>query len=166
MQSLVPMGSAGPVGLNLNIDLDGLLSKTWEKFLHLFGKDAESQNLKEWLNERTHIAFLDSRDVQCIGMHQPVLISDIYQPTRLVRDRPQVVTTPGNAYQGVGRKGRPREWEATEPETISVQKFLRQRQSSIVTAGPGWGKTTFLHWVFLDFLLRGGDHVFPMLIKL
>lgn len=159
-------GLAGVFTINLNVDVDQLLHKTWDRFLKLFGKDAESQDLKSWLDEHTRIAFLQSRTVQCIGMREPVLISDIYQPTRLVRERPQTVTTLRGDYEGSGKKGKSREWDAPEPEIIPVQRFWLQQQSSVITAGPGWGKTTFLHWVFLNLLLRESETVFPILITL
>jgi hypothetical protein len=159
-------GLPGLVALNLNVDLDKLLHATWQKFLKLLGKDAESQDLKKWLEERMRIAFLQARDVQCIGMHKPVLITDIYQPTRLVRERPQTVISARDDYPGGGKRGKAREWEAAEPEIIPAQRFLLQRQSSVVRAGPGWGKTTFLHWVFLNFLLRESTDVLPILITL
>jgi hypothetical protein len=89
-------------------------------------------------------------------MHDPILISDIYQPTRLVRERPKTVRSPKEK----------REWDAPEPEIISVNRFLLQRENSVITAGPGWGKTTFLHWVFLHFLLRDSENVLPLLITL
>lgn len=144
------------VSVNLDVNIDNLLGKLWDRFLSIFGKDADTKELKRWLEERTRIAFLQSRDVQCIGMHNPVLLSDIYQPTVLVRERPQTIRD---------QAGR-RQWEARDSEIVPVERFLKQRENSVVTAGPGWGKTTFLRAVFLHFLLRDADSVFPILFTL
>lgn len=144
------------ISIDLDLNIDNLLSKTWNKFLGIFGKDADSQELRSWLEERTRISFLQSRDVQCIGMHTPVLLSEIYQPTCLMRDRPQTVTDQASR----------RQWDAPEPEVIPVDRFLLQRTNAIITAGPGWGKTTFLHAVFIHFLVRDNERTLPILFTL
>ena len=144
------------ISINLNIDLNELVSKVWNKFLVAVGKDQETQELRTWLEDQTKIAFIQSRDVQCIGMHSPVLLSEIYQPTVLVRDRPQVIRDQASQ----------RQWEARDSELIPVKTFLAQVRSSIIVAGPGWGKTTFLHAVYLYFLSREADKVLPVLFTL
>jgi hypothetical protein len=150
------MMSPNLVSVKLDLNLKDLLNRTWDRFLGIFGKDADSQELRTWVEERTRIGFLQSRDVQCIGMHTPVLLSDIYQPTWLVRDRPQTIRE-----EGTGRQ-----WEAREPEVVPVDQFLIYRNNSIITAGPGWGKTTFLRAVFIHFLTRESDRVVPILFTL
>jgi hypothetical protein len=147
----------GLITLDLNVDVEKLLSKTWDKVLAVFGRSASSEELRKWLDERTRVAFRQSRDVQCVGMHEPVLISDIYQPTRLLREQPKTVRIP---------MGKGREWDARAPEVIPVSRILAHRENSIITAGPGWGKTTFLHWVYLQVLLRENTGVLPFLVTL
>jgi hypothetical protein len=146
----------GIATVNLNIDVDKLLSKAWNKFLAIFGKDDRTQELKGWLEEHIRTAFLESRDVQCVGMHTPVLISEIYQPTRLVRRQPETISVLSGT----------RAWDAPEPDVVTVDRFLMERRNSVITAGPGWGKTTLLHAVFLHFLLAVDDRVLPILITL
>ncbi len=106
--------SAGLIAINVDLDIEAIVSKVWDKFLGIFGKDAASQELKDWLADHTRAGFLESRDVQCIGMHTPLLISEIYQPTRLVRNQAETI----RAVEGS------RSWNATEPEFILVDRFL------------------------------------------
>jgi hypothetical protein len=144
------------VNIDLKLDVDGLLSKAWDKFLGLFGKDAGSIEFKNWLEEHTRETFLQARNVQCIGMHTPVLLSTLYQPTRLVR---------GQAETIVGFDGE-RGWDAPTPTVVSVDRFLLKKENAIITAGPGWGKTTLLRAVFIHFLTSSADEVLPVLFFL
>jgi len=78
--------SAGLIAINVDLDIEAIVSKVWDKFLGIFGKDAASQELKDWLADHTRAGFLESRDVQCIGMHTPLLISEIYQSLSRTRE--------------------------------------------------------------------------------
>src|ERR1700675_1329528 len=127
-----------PLMLNLNVNLDATVAKAWDAFRSIFGKDADTSEKKRWIETLTREAFVRARDVQCVGMHTPVLLSEIYQHTRLLRAQSETVTGTSNG----------REWDAPRPQIVSIERFLVKRTNSIVTAGPGWGKTTFLHAVF------------------
>jgi hypothetical protein len=137
----------------VNVDLklgEGLLSKAWDKFLGILGKDADSTELKLWLEKHTRESYLQSKTVQCIGMHTPVSLSTLYQPTRLVRGHTETVAS----LYGDRR----------DAPNISLDRFLLRKENAIITAGPGWGKTTLLRAVFIHFL--GSDEVFPVLFFL
>ena len=159
------MTSPGLFVVNLSVDLDKLLSDTWQKALAVLGKDEGSQQLKGWIEDHTKYSFLLCRDIQCVGMHEPVLITDLYQPTRLIRERPETFKSP-TWSRTAGVRQRNREWEAQIPEEVPARELLDPTRDLIITAGPGWGKTTLLHWLFLHFLLRSGDKVLPFLITL
>src|SRR5262249_39553011 len=47
---------------------------------------------------------------------------------------------------------------------VLVNDFLADHCNSVILAGPGWGKTTFLHAVFMYFL--GTANTLPFLITL
>lgn len=159
------MDTPGPLVINLNVDVDKLVSDTWEKALALFGKDETSEQLKSWIDDRTRCSFLQCREVQCVGMREPLLISDIYQPTRLVRDLPETVKSQVWS-RTAGVPQRSREWSARIPEEVPATELLQPVQNLVITAGPGWGKTTLLHWLFLHLLLRSGTKALPFLITL
>src|SRR5260370_1003707 len=57
-----------------------------------------------------------------------------------------------------------RTWGTLEPQEISVSQFLKDRVNSIVTAGAGFGKPTFMHSIFQRLL--SGDTVMPLLFTL
>ncbi|HEV2101293.1 MAG TPA: hypothetical protein VGR58_00810 [Candidatus Acidoferrum sp.] len=145
-----------PMILNLNLNLDTTISRAWDAFLSIFGKDAETVENKKWIETLTREAFVRARDVQCLGMHTPVLLSEIFQPTRLIQSEPETI-----AALLTGR-----EWDAPQPQVISLDRFLSKRSNSIIIAGPGWGKTTLLHAVFLHFLCSSDGKVFPILFTL
>lgn len=144
------------VSFNLNIDCNELLSRAWKKFTDMVGKADHPERVKQWLEDHTRMAFEEARFVQCIGMLSPVLISDIYQPTRLVREFTQTVTTSPEGGRG---------WDESRSRILSINDFIKMRQNCVVTAGPGWGKTTFLHWLFLRFSLETEDSL-PLLVTL
>jgi hypothetical protein len=51
-----------------------------------------------------------------------------------------------------------------EEQTVGIDDFLADRNDAIVYAGPGWGKTTFLHHIFRRY--ASSDTVLPILITL
>src|SRR5207248_4168958 len=89
-----------------------------------------------------------------IGMRNPLPISEIYQPTRLA-------VTP--VYRRSEFEGG-RQWELPRTEYVLVNRFLADEENAIITAGPGWGKTTFLHAVFIHLL--GSARTLPILFTL
>lgn len=124
-----------------------------------FDKDTESVALLEWLERRTQHSAHTASFVWVVGMRQPLPLGLIYQPTRLQVLSSQTVTDEDG-----------REWGTVEPKPIAVSEFLKDRVNSIVTAGAGFGKTTFVHSLFkrlakngsvtpLLFTLREGDEI-------
>jgi hypothetical protein len=87
------------------------------------------------------MSFEQSAQVQCVGMAKPVPIDKIYQPTRLIRR---------------ARLG-------TEEE-IEFEQLLGEDADAIIFAGPGWGKTTLLHWTYHS--LAQGTTFAPLLFTL
>ena len=118
-----------------------------------FGKDAESVALLEWLERRTVHSAHSASFIYVVGMRQPLPINLIYQPTRLQSVFSQTV---------IDKDGR--EWATLQPLPISVSDFLEKRVNSIVTAGAGFGKTTFVHSLFKRLASR--DSVTPLLFTL
>src|SRR5260221_13189440 len=110
-----------PMILNLNLNLDATISRAWDAFLSIFGKDANTLENKKWIETLTREAFVRARDVQCVGMHTPILLSEIYQHTRLLRTEPETVT---GMTDGRG-------WNAPRPQVISIDRFLAKRTNSI-----------------------------------
>jgi hypothetical protein len=129
-------------------------------FLKMTGHDA----LSKWFADLQKIAIVQSSEVQCMGMHHPLKINQIYQPTRLiVTGLPD--STRGQIFNPEDKVGRSfAQDEAIRERVISVAKFLDRRESAIVKAGPGWGKTTFLHHVYLRLLWE--KKCLPVLISL
>src|SRR6266849_2339943 len=118
-----------------------------------FDKDAESVALFDWLERRTACGANTASCVWVVGMRQPLPLSVIYQPTRLQLPFSRTVTD---------EKGRT--WGTLEPQEITVSEFLKDRVNSIVTAGAGFGKTTFMHSIFKR--LAANETVTPLLFTL
>src|SRR2546426_834998 len=107
------------MGGDISIDLGSALPYLVEKFSGWFGKDTITQEKLQWFAEIQRVSHYEASQVQCIGMHKPVPIKDVYQPTRLLL---------GESKETLN--------------TIPVSEFLRDSKSAIVKAGPGYGKTT------------------------
>ncbi len=111
---------------DVKIDVGGLLPYLEHKLRGLFGKDAESvgwaQKIKDMARRATeHAAF-----VQCIGMHTPIPIERIYQPSRV------------------------RRFSASSTLVRNAGDLLSGSNGSLVFAGPGQGKTTLLHSLYMS----------------
>ena len=127
---------------DIKIDVGTALPFLYEKFLAFVGKDKETQDLKKWFADTEAAAIAEASFVQCIGMHQPLPISEIYQPTKLVwQDKSDSPTN-----------------------YLSPKKFLETPTNALIYAGPGWGKTTFLRHLFVK-LLPSND-ILPILFTL
>lgn len=134
-------------------DITALVEGALDKIRKLFDKDAESVSLFDWLKRRTSQgADLASR-VWVVGMRQPLPLALIYQPTRLQLPVSRTV---------VDETGRI--WATLETQDISVADFVGARVNSIITAGAGFGKTTFMHSLFTR--LMGSDGATPLLFTL
>jgi hypothetical protein len=127
--------------LNINVDVAGAISPLVSKIASWFGKDAQTRESISWLTEIQRLSYLEASTVQCIGMYRPVPIKEIYQPTRL----------------SVGEFG-------SIKYVYSIPQFLGESNNSIIKAGPGYGKTTFLHYVYITH--AESEKTLPVLFSL
>lgn len=134
-------------------DIQSTITAVLDKFKKVFDKDFESVALLEWLEQRTRQAARTASFVWVVGMRQPLPLNIIYQPTHLEIPFAHTVT------DAEGRT-----WGNLEPQEISVSDFLKEHINSIVTAGAGFGKTTFMHSIFKR--LATSDSVTPLLFTL
>jgi hypothetical protein len=152
---------------DININFGDTLPYLEQKFLGLFGRDAATQELKEWFRKVQTTAIQLTQNIQCVGMRRPVPFESIYQPTHLR------LTAMAERFEG--EDVRPHEYanrtarsilaeKAMEEQAVTVEEFLKQDEDAIIFAGPGWGKTTFLHHIFRS-TLRDPDFL-PVLITL
>jgi hypothetical protein len=89
-----------------------------------------------------------TRFVHCIGMHKAVPFDQIYQPTRLLF-RSGMDISASAAFSGQNRIARSiAVSRGQEFHSLTVEALLDSPEDVIIFAGPGWGKTTFLHHVF------------------
>jgi len=138
--------------LGITVDVGAAYPLIEQRILALFGKDYASKEEFRWLKALHDTAMKVSSSVQCIGMHKPIPFSSIYQPTRVV------VETSANdrsnetfAHQGSVSRSIVLAGSFTE-HSIDVDQLLAKKSDSIIFAGPGWGKTTFLHHLFRSAL--------------
>lgn len=71
------------MGDGVTISLGDTLPYLETRFLELIGKDQASNDLRSWFTALQQTALIQSSSVKCIGMHRPIPINEIYQPTRL-----------------------------------------------------------------------------------
>jgi|GEM_PF-2018175 len=140
---------------NIEINLGEAISFAWEKFLRLIGKDSESIELKEWFARLQTVGFTDASNIQCMGMHGPVPLQDIFQPTKLVWQVPHISIP--NAEGG-------RITIRLPQSPVTPESFLGVPTNAAIFAGPGWGKTTFLHHMLLKNIKS--EQFIPILITL
>ena len=150
---------------DININLGDILPYLEQRFLQLIGKDRASTEIASWFSTLQKTAMLQASQVKCIGMHCPLPLAEIYQPTRL-----KVKGLSGNRERGQSFPRQDKisrsiaQGAAIEERIIGVDDFLRRGENAIVYAGPGWGKTTLLHHVFL--VTAHQKDVLPVLISL
>jgi hypothetical protein len=150
-------------GLSIKLDLGTALPLLEEKAKRLFGKDFASQEAASWIAGLQNTALTQSSSVQCVGMHKPVPFDDIYQPTTLVikgTAQPQQETY---AYQDHVARSIVAS-HALSSRRVNIERFLASPDDAIVFAGPGWGKTTFLRYLYRRHV--GLSNVFPVLVSL
>lgn len=154
------MGESG-----INLDLGSALPYLEQRFLKLFGKDADSTELGEWFKGLQRSALTQTANVQCLGMRDPVPFPDIYQPTRLIVGPDSDTEVHEESFHWDNRLSRSvRRQKAFNDQTIPVDEFLCRDQDAIIRSGPGWGKTTLLHYMFRSALLN--ESLLPVLITL
>ena len=147
---------------NIKIDESALVFLE-EKAKSFFGKDFASLEAASWLNGLQNTALVQTRYVQCLGMHKPVPFEDIYQPTSLViKGIPQKQQ---NTYVYENRVSRSIvASRKLSYRPINVESFLESAEDAMIFAGPGWGKTTFLHYIYRRYV--NSSNVFAVLITL
>jgi hypothetical protein len=151
-------------GASINISADAL-EYGLQKFLKLFGKDAESAQLAEWFKGLQATALKQTASVQCLGMRTPLPFHSIYQPTRLIVGPDEGEVLPTESYVWDDRVSRSiLRGRAFNEKSITIEEFLLRDQDALIFSGPGWGKTTFLHHVFR--LTAKARDVLPVLITL
>ena len=124
---------------SINIDLGSLLPYFEEKLNSFIGRDMLSTTLKEIVRNVIQSGEQLSRSVQIVGMAQPIPIERIYQPTLLKN-------------------------ENFKPPQFCLQDLIERQQDAVIFAGPGFGKTTLLHWEYHHLRLKSS--CLPLLFTL
>ena len=156
------MGDLGPT-VSINVSADGLEYGV-QKFLKLFGKDYESQELAKWYETLHETALIQTAKVYCVGMRNPLPFENVYQPTRLLVP-PERGASDAESYAWGDRVSRSiLRGRSANADSITIDEFLRRDQDALIRGGPGWGKTTFLHHLFRSTVTR--DDLLPVLITL
>ena len=106
----------------ITVDFGSALPYIVDSVFGLFGKDAESLRWKAKLSELVKMSAQQASMVQCVGMPQPIPIAEIYQRTTLC--------------------------VPLKDQKLEFQSVLAKGVDAIILAGPGWGKTTLLHWTY------------------
>ena len=138
-----------------NVNLTESLPFLWDKFLSILGKDAATKDLESWFYELQRIGWNDAATVQYIGMHTPLELSDIYRPTKL-QWQTLLLVMENSAGERVN--------VSLPTHPIDPHEFMNMNVHAAIIAGPGWGKTTFLHYAFLTFIKS--KKTLPLLITL
>jgi hypothetical protein len=114
------------MGPDISLHLGSLASYFEDLARRTFGTDAETLDWNARLSRRTRLAAEQAKWVQCVGMAQPIRIENIYQPIDV---------------ESFGR-------------SVTIQNLLEASTSSIIFAGPGFGKSTLLNRLYVDLLSR------------
>lgn len=122
-----------------------------QRFLQLIGKDRTNNDTASWFSSLQRTAILQASHVQCIGMHRPLLLREIYQPTRLkvrgpTNSREKLESFPhqDKVSRSIAQAG------ATEERVIRVTEFVKRGENAIIYAGPGWEKQLSFTMFFLS----------------
>jgi hypothetical protein len=126
---------------DLSIDVGSAYPYLEDRVLSLFGKDSATTDWQMKMRRLVRTSAAESSHIQCIGMAKPIPIGELYQPTSLLRPGPD-----GKA------------------ERATVDDFIKTGTDVAIFAGPGWGKTTFLHWVYQNMV--GSSDCVPLLFTL
>ena len=135
------------------------------RFRELIGKDPASVETAAWFVSLQKTAMVQATHVYCVGMHSPLPFESIYQPTRLRVAGTEDTSRSESFYHEDDAIRSMLEGRKLQERSLSIDAFLASRDNAIIYAGPGWGKTTFLHHVFRRFALRETP-VLPILITL
>lgn len=99
------------------------------RFCSLFSADEVPDGFDAKMREHIDLSVREAFYVQCVGMREPVPLMQLYQPTKL---KLMPTITP------------------TSQEDTALERILSCRENTIVFAGPGQGKTTFLKHVLFS----------------
>src|SRR6185437_11080684 len=120
------MGDGDDMGEGLTIDVGNALPYVLDGLLGLVGKDTASIEWKTKVTELVKLSTKHASMVQCVGMPEPIPINDIYQKSTLY------VPPQGN--------------------TLGLETLIANSQEAVIYGGPGWGKTTLVHWMYMRLL--------------
>ena len=148
---------------SITIDLGESLPYLEQRFLRMFGQDQISREEAEWFKSLQKTAMVQSSQVHCVGAYRPIPFERVYQPTRLTYKKSSALNAEIFAFENRLSRAILAE-RIFEERAISVDDFIASQDDAIIYAGPGWGKTTFLHHVFRLFL--GNEKTLPVLITL
>jgi len=144
------------MGININVDFGDLVPYAVDSFLRFIGKDSEAVELKEWFRAVQQTGIQESSVVMVIGMHSPMPLDAIYQPTRLILEAPielvQLATGEKKQVQ-------------LDDQILTPRQFVAKGMDGVLFAGPGCGKTTLLHYLFMT-TLRENKNLVPILFTL
>jgi hypothetical protein len=141
---------------NFSVDLGGAVPYLVESFLELIGKDAATKEVVRWFSELQKVGLEESSYVQAVGMHQPIPIEDMYQPTRLMWLARHVTLEIGKERRNLELSDKP----------IPLDSFLGFPGNAIILAGPGWGKTTLVRFVFKKYARAPERNRIPVLFTI
>ena len=125
----------------IKIDISSVIPYAIERVLALFGKDALTRQAQERLEKQIRLSLMEASSVQCVGMENPIPITQIYRQTRL-------------------RKGQ----FATTEEPMGIWGLIDNGIDAAIRGGPGSGKTVLMHWAYLNLYNR--PDVVPILFTL
>ena len=157
----VPFTLRSMPGEGISIEVGSALPYLEDRLRALIGKDVATIELSSWFNTLQSTALALTSSVQCVGMRAPVPFEKIYQPTRILWHKLRRVISRSDP---VSEANEEELYEISEVTSISSQDMALIRESAIIYAGPGYGKTTILHSLYRSAL--HDEHYLPMLITL
>src|ERR1700752_3162700 len=107
---------------DIKSDLKAVATDLSQRLLNLFGDNTFEPTLAERLRKNIEVTTQDAYFVYCIGTPSAIPIDDIYQPS---------------IFSGSGG------------EPIHLDRMLAGQHDSLIFAGPGVGKTTFLNYAMI-----------------
>jgi hypothetical protein len=177
---------------DVSIDVGSMYPYLEDRVLSFFGKDAATTEWKQRIQRLVRTSMEESSYVQCVGMARPIPIREIYQPTGLIRpadglqhqskvfsltDLHSYASDETSVQLGSGRAARATISRLTIPwsqlsdgcqsraeEEVPFSTFLEEGLDAVILAGPGWGKTTLLHWIHQQLI--ESDPFVPLLFTL
>ena len=149
---MFPMGDSG-----VTIPIGDCLPYLEMRFRELIGKDPASLEIAAWFASLQKTAMVQATHVYCVGMHSPLPFESIYQPTRLRVAGAEEASRSESFYHEDDAIRSMLEGRKLQERLLSIDAFLATPENAIIYAGPGWGKTTFLHHIFRRFAFAQND---------